>query len=42
LPSVSKRGVLTGEYSDAPLDKKNLTLVTDAWTAETVLKKTTD
>ena len=36
------RGVLTGEYPDAPLDKKNLTLVTDAWTAETVLKKTTD
>jgi DNA-binding transcriptional regulator LsrR (DeoR family) len=34
------RGVLTGGYPDAPLDKKNLTLVTDAWTAETMLKMT--
>lgn len=36
------RGVLTGEYPDAPLEKRNLTLVTDSWTAETVLKRTTD
>ena len=34
------RGVLTGGYPDAPLDKKNLTLVTDAWTAEEILKRT--
>ena len=36
------QGVLTGGYPDAPLDKKNLTLVTDAWTAETMLKMTTE
>ncbi len=36
------KGVLTGGYPDAPLDKKNLTLVTDAWTAETMLKMTTE
>jgi hypothetical protein len=35
------RGVLTGEYPDAPLEKRNLTLVTDSWTAETLLKRTT-
>jgi len=35
-------GVLTGEYPDAPLQKRNLTLVTDAWTAETMLKMTTE
>jgi hypothetical protein len=35
------RGVLTGEYPDAPLQKRNLTLVTDSWTAETLLKRTT-
>jgi DNA-binding transcriptional regulator LsrR (DeoR family) len=33
-------GVLTGKYPDAPLQKKNLTLVTDSWTAETILKMT--
>jgi DNA-binding transcriptional regulator LsrR (DeoR family) len=32
-------GVLTGEYPGAPIDKKNLTLVTDAWSAETILKR---
>ncbi len=32
-------GVLTGGYAEAPLDKKNLTLVTDAWTAEAILQK---
>jgi len=36
------RGVLTGGYPYAPLDKKNLTLVTDAWTAETMLKMTAE
>jgi DNA-binding transcriptional regulator LsrR (DeoR family) len=35
------RGVLTGEYPNAPLEKRNLTLVTDSWTAETILKKPT-
>ncbi|MGA7728965.1 MAG: hypothetical protein WBQ62_05660 [Dehalococcoidales bacterium] len=35
-------GVLTGEYPNAPLQKRNLTLVTDAWTAETMLKMTTE
>jgi DNA-binding transcriptional regulator LsrR (DeoR family) len=32
-------GVLTGKCPEAPIDKKNLTLVTDSWTAETILKK---
>jgi DNA-binding transcriptional regulator LsrR (DeoR family) len=32
-------GVLTRECPEAPIDKKNLTLVTDSWTAETILQK---
>jgi|GEM_PF-634779 len=32
-------GLLTGEYPQAPIDKKNLTLVTDAWTAETIIQR---
>jgi DNA-binding transcriptional regulator LsrR (DeoR family) len=32
-------GILNGEYPAAPIDKKNLTLVTDSWTAETILQK---
>jgi DNA-binding transcriptional regulator LsrR (DeoR family) len=32
-------GLLRGEYPGAPIDRKNLTLVTDAWSAETILKK---
>ena len=32
-------GVLTGGYPEAPIDKKNLTLITDAWTAEAVLQR---
>jgi DNA-binding transcriptional regulator LsrR (DeoR family) len=32
-------GILTGEYLASPIDKKNLTLVTDSWTAETILQK---
>ncbi len=35
-------GILTGEYPSAPLEKSNLTLVTDAWTAEAILKKTAE
>jgi len=34
-------GLLTGGYPEAPIDKKNLTLVTDAWTAEAVLNRIT-
>ena len=32
-------GVLTGVYSSAPIDKRNLTLVTDSWTAQEILKR---
>lgn len=32
-------GVLGGMYPTAPVDKKNLTLVTDAWTARAVLER---
>jgi DNA-binding transcriptional regulator LsrR (DeoR family) len=32
------RGVLFGRCSEAPIDKTNLTLVTDYWTAEQILK----
>jgi hypothetical protein len=32
-------GLLTGEYPQAPIDEKNLTLVTDAWTAETIIQR---
>ena len=32
-------GLLKGEYPDAPIERSNLTLVTDSWTAETILKK---
>lgn len=32
-------GLLKGEYPGAPIDRKNLTLVTDSWSAETILKK---
>jgi DNA-binding transcriptional regulator LsrR (DeoR family) len=32
-------GILTGRCPEAPIDKKNLTLVTDSWTAETILQK---
>jgi hypothetical protein len=32
-------GLLRGDYPDAPIDRRNLTLITDAWTAETILKK---
>jgi hypothetical protein len=32
-------GILTGRFPEAPIDKKNLTLVTDSWTAETILQK---
>jgi DNA-binding transcriptional regulator LsrR (DeoR family) len=32
-------GVLMGTCAGAPIDKKNLTLVTDAWTAETILQQ---
>jgi DNA-binding transcriptional regulator LsrR (DeoR family) len=32
-------GLLNGEYPDAPIERSNLTLITDAWTAETILKK---
>jgi DNA-binding transcriptional regulator LsrR (DeoR family) len=31
-------GLLSGDYPDAPIDRKNLTLITDSWTAETILK----
>ncbi|MDD5191002.1 MAG: sugar-binding domain-containing protein [Dehalococcoidales bacterium] len=34
-------GVLTGNYPQAPIDKKNLTLVTDAWTAKNILGRIT-
>jgi DNA-binding transcriptional regulator LsrR (DeoR family) len=34
-------GVLIGRCPEAPIDKKNLTLVTDAWTAETILRRIT-
>lgn len=30
-------GILTGKCSSAPIEKRNLTLVTDSWTAETIL-----
>ena len=32
-------GILMGGCSEAPIDKENLTLVTDAWTAETLLRR---
>lgn len=32
-------GLLNGEYPEAPIDKRNLTLVTDAWTAGAILKR---
>jgi DNA-binding transcriptional regulator LsrR (DeoR family) len=32
-------GVLTGDCPEAPLNRKNLTLVTDSWTAETILQR---
>jgi DNA-binding transcriptional regulator LsrR (DeoR family) len=32
-------GLLKGEYPGAPIDRKNLTLITDSWSAETILKK---
>ena len=32
-------GLLNGEYPEAPVERSNLTLVTDSWTAETILKK---
>ncbi len=32
-------GVLMGQCPETPLDKKNLTLVTDSWTAETILDR---
>jgi len=32
-------GILTGEYPQAPIDKKNLTLITDVWTAETIIQR---
>lgn len=35
-------GLLTGRYPDAPIDKKNLTLITDAWTAENILQMITN
>jgi DNA-binding transcriptional regulator LsrR (DeoR family) len=31
------RGLLLREYPDAPVERRNLTLVTDSWTAETIL-----
>jgi DNA-binding transcriptional regulator LsrR (DeoR family) len=33
------RGLLSGEYPEAPIDRRNLTLVTDTWTAETILRQ---
>jgi DNA-binding transcriptional regulator LsrR (DeoR family) len=32
-------GILMGKCPEAPIDKKNLTLVTDSWTAETILNR---
>jgi DNA-binding transcriptional regulator LsrR (DeoR family) len=32
-------GVLSGQCPEAPIDKRNLTLVTDAWTAEAILQR---
>ncbi|HEX7474676.1 MAG TPA: sugar-binding domain-containing protein, partial [Dehalococcoidales bacterium] len=31
------KGILTGKCANAPVDKRNLTLVTDSWTAQTIL-----
>jgi DNA-binding transcriptional regulator LsrR (DeoR family) len=32
-------GILQGECPGVPIEKTNLTLVTDAWTAEQLIKK---
>jgi DNA-binding transcriptional regulator LsrR (DeoR family) len=33
------RGLLNGDYPGAPIDRKNLTLITDSWTAERILEQ---